>query len=459
MQTRLFDPSLEQADPACGRVGSAPLANCVTIQLTFSGAAADYDIALRRRLRSELAERLKLELSSLRPGRAARDNMLVDGRFDVYVDLPKEVLAASDERPHALADEIAGWEGGELAGLTLNEALVRPDFPTCAREYDPAAAWWLALLSGLAYREKEFAARHLELDGFSKVTFFDVNGTQGFLAQHPGMGRHGPFAVLSFRGTENDFKDLLTDIRIAKKRVRCDGHTAHEGFVSALDEVWSAPSPPQWEGKRINVGWYGYDGVEQALDAIEARGPLFMTGHSLGGALATLAAYRRPPAALYTFGSPRVAGTDLAAHLNGEAGLNAWRVVNSTDIVPRVPPPFGYRHVGNLVYLTFEGGVAQYKSGLKALGRYVFELYCRLGMLALSLLPRSLTKLRTPGVFGNHKITEYIRKLEGNLPSPVPPSTEPHALASGLSTHSTEPHSLPSNSGDNSPIDVTRKAA
>ena len=57
-----------------------------------------------------------------------------------------------------------------------------------------------------------------------------------------------------------------------------------------------------------------------------------------------------------------------------------------------------------------------------ALGRFVFELYCKLGMLMLSLLPKTLTKLRTPGVFGNHKITEYIRKLEGNLPALVPPA-------------------------------------
>lgn len=418
MVTRIFDPTQETQSAACGCASTSPAETSVTIQLTFSGGPEEYDVAMRRQLRAELAERLQLDRAAPQPDRAARENMLADGRFDVLVDLPLAALITSEDHPHTLAEEIASWEGRELAGKTLNEAIVRPNFPACARDYDPAAAWWMALLSGLAYREKEFAARHLDFDGFTKVTFFDVNGTQGYLAQHPGMGGHGPFAVLAFRGTENDIKDILTDLRIAKRRTRCDegGHTAHEGFLSALDEVWSVPRPPQWEGKRISVGWFGHDGVEQALDAIEVNGPLFMTGHSLGGALATLAAYRRPPAALYTFGSPRVAGTDLAAHLNGEQGLNVWRVVNSTDIVPRVPPPLGYRHVGKLVYLTFDGSVAHYRTGLLALGRYLFEMYVRLGMIVLAWLPKSLTRFRNPGVFGNHKITEYIRKLEGNLP-------------------------------------------
>lgn len=416
MPTQLFHPSPEATTPACGCASIAPAVAHVTIQLTFGGELQDYDVAMRRQLRSELAQRLQIDRNAPQLDRSVRENMLVEGRFDACIDLPLSVLATSEEHPHTLAEEIASWEGQELGGKTLLEAIVRPDFPACAREYDPAAAWWLALLSGLAYREKEFAARHLEFDGFSKVTFFDVNGTQGYLAQHPGMGGHGPFAVLAFRGTEVDIKDILTDLRISQRRISCDDHTAHEGFLSALDEVWSAPRPPQWDGKKISVGWFGHDGVEQALDAIEVHGPLFMTGHSLGGALATLAAYRRPPAALYTFGSPRVAGKDLARHLNGEQGINAWRVVNSTDIVPRVPPPLGYRHVGHLVYLTFEGSVARYRTGILALGRFVFEMYVKLGMIALAWLPKSLTRFRNPGVFGNHKITEYIRKLEGNLP-------------------------------------------
>ena len=54
------------------------------------------------------------------------------------------------------------------------------------------------------------------------------------------------------------------------------------GFRTALEDVW-----PE---------------LETVLDKVAQ--PIFYTGHSLGGALAMLAASRRPPLALYTFGAP-----------------------------------------------------------------------------------------------------------------------------------------------------------
>jgi hypothetical protein len=66
--------------------------------------------------------------------------------------------------------------------------------------------------------------------------------------------------------------------------------------------------------------------------------PLFITGHSMGGALAVLTAWRlatlgRPPVATYTFGAPRVGDTTFCS---GYA-LPTYRIVNRLDIVPEVP--------------------------------------------------------------------------------------------------------------------------
>ncbi len=89
--------------------------------------------------------------------------------------------------------------------------------------------------------------------------------------------------------------------------------------------------------------------------------PFFVTGHSLGGALATIASYRLMKMGLnvrglYTFGSPRV-GNRAFTHdfrvlafnkglkakgtpqQSGEGGLN--RFVHRLDLVARVPPVFG----------------------------------------------------------------------------------------------------------------------
>jgi len=81
--------------------------------------------------------------------------------------------------------------------------------------------------------------------------------------------------------------------------------------------------------------------------------PAFYTGHSLGAALATLAAHHRRPQAVYTFGSPRVGDAAFLASFGGTA---IYRVVNSRDLVATLPPArLGFSHVGELHYMTRDG--------------------------------------------------------------------------------------------------------
>ena len=99
--------------------------------------------------------------------------------------------------------------------------------------------------------------------------------------------------------------------------------------------------------------------VTARLDELQL--PVFYTGHSLGAALATLAAARRfvegkiPPAALYTFGSPRVGTTEFIRAF--PPTFLHCRVVNDQDIVPTVPPRTLniYHHVGTLHKIEHDG--------------------------------------------------------------------------------------------------------
>src|SRR5262249_54451343 len=90
--------------------------------------------------------------------------------------------------------------------------------------------------------------------------------------------------------------------------------------------------------------------------------PVWLTGHSLGAALATLAAARWAAGhrvqGLYTFGSPRVGNAAFAATVPGPC----YRFVNNNDVVTRLPPPglfAGYRHVGVLKYIRTDGVIVE----------------------------------------------------------------------------------------------------
>jgi pimeloyl-ACP methyl ester carboxylesterase len=113
------------------------------------------------------------------------------------------------------------------------------------------------------------------------------------------------------------------------------GGSVHRGFKAALAEVW------------IDLKAY-----ITGLQKNNLR--IWMTGHSLGAALATLAAARYGNVqGLYTFGSPRVGNQDFKKDFN----VNAYRFVNNSDIVTRVPPASLYCHVGELRYIDSEGAI------------------------------------------------------------------------------------------------------
>lgn len=177
----------------------------------------------------------------------------------------------------------------------------------------------LAYFSHIAYHSLARTKKVLERDGALRVSTFDSRGTQAFLAEFD------DFAVLSFRGTEySTTRDIISDLMCW--RTKYHGIKAHAGFVKALREVSKD--------------------VITALYKIKDK-PVYFTGHSLGGALATLLALEYNPTCICTFGSPRVSGGHkFEYHFKY---INEHRVVIQGDIVPHLPPRipfFWYKHIG-----------------------------------------------------------------------------------------------------------------
>lgn len=202
--------------------------------------------------------------------------------------------------------------------------------------YVQSNAWWLAELSRVIYREtvSENAVVRpdrrtvLQNAGLEEVLFADGESTEAAIV------RAGQFHILAFRGTIG-LADWLRDFDIRLDDDWGGPGRAHKGFVGALNEVWDRGANPLHAKLR------------------EIEGPVFYTGHSLGAALAVVAAARieadRRPVAVYTFGGPRC-GDDTFARQHPLRD-RIHRVVNNRDIVPRVPPSV-YEHTGMLHYIT-----------------------------------------------------------------------------------------------------------
>lgn len=164
--------------------------------------------------------------------------------------------------------------------------------------------------------------------GFSLVATFSDAGTgaQAFLCKSSSRG----IAVLAFRGTEPSLKDIKADIKARLTFVDSSGKTLPQNHVGESIRIHSGYLN-QFNSLRKNI--------EKALAKPEIKDlQLFITGHSLGGALAITAVKFLASditGACYTFGSPPV-GTK---NFEWDIKTPIYRIINHVDIVPRLPNP------------------------------------------------------------------------------------------------------------------------
>ena len=125
---------------------------------------------------------------------------------------------------------------------------------------------------------------------------------------------------------------------------------------------------PEW-GKVEQGFWDVYQSCSQpvigAVKSAAGASGVYVTGHSLGGALATLAsadlAINALPAAMYSLASPRVGNPDFTARFNAQVAAG-WRIANTEDIVTTVPlatpnlevPTLPHHALGILLMLSHE---------------------------------------------------------------------------------------------------------
>lgn len=205
-------------------------------------------------------------------------------------------------------------------------------------------AWSLARASELAYKKKDQVRSAVVNWGFENVETFGFpsrahdNLTQAFVASNDDL------ILVSFRGTERvNWRDWLVNADIFFQEGPF-GADVHGGFLKALKEPWKATTI--------------LDAVVAKVEDLSSNGrAVYLTGHSLGAALATLAAgylleKKISLTGVYTYGSPRVGSGDFAREYNWRARGLTHRFVNRQDVVTKLPlQDIGYWHIGTSWYI------------------------------------------------------------------------------------------------------------
>ncbi len=214
--------------------------------------------------------------------------------------------------------------------------------------------------------------------GFTLAKLFNVDDVQAYLALRSDI------AVLAFRGTVT-FRDWCTDL--------------NEGLVML----------PDYKGLRIHGGfWKAFQTAHQDIEAtvnaqVPPTLPLYVTGHSMGGALAQITAMvleRDNLAACYTFGSPRVA----TVNFDRDVKCPHYRVIDGWDLVPGVPPPFGrYRHSGDPRLLAPK---THPQEALRRDRLVLASFWVNVWAMLVSVISRRLS------IIDDHMIWNYRRQLD-----------------------------------------------
>ena len=224
--------------------------------------------------------------------------------------------------------------------------------------------WVLAHMAHTAYHPEPKVREVLGRLG-ATARFYDHDGAQAILGTWPDK------AILAFRGSEPretgegtrvadlvrrigtllrvEFSpelarwlstDVLADLTFRQTPFDDrQGVEVHAGFLREIDKLWRDPLVPD-------------------LESVTRGVPTWVTGHSLGAAMATLAAMRRPFHGVVTFGEPRV-GRGIDGVLPAATHV---RYVNGDDPVTKIPPEFmRYGHHGHAAQIADADGSRDFR--------------------------------------------------------------------------------------------------
>jgi len=209
------------------------------------------------------------------------------------------------------------------------------------------------------------------------------------------IGSNENAIVLAFRGTD-DVADWLINLNVVQ--IEDHGALVHRGFSQALTAVW-----PRIEAK-----------LQSLLDCRPRK--IWVTGHSLGGALATLAVLRIQRMGIeqletYTFGQPRVGNRSLAEQITSPFYRFAYYADPVCHAPFSVPRTMHYKHAGTLKQINAAGHIVDHDSHF--LTRILSKLLS-VTQVADDFLRNDLKSFISRRI-SDHLMSNYIEKIESNV--------------------------------------------
>lgn len=307
------------------------------------------------------------------------------------------------------------------------QAVVSTEFPFNpeATGFDIANAYSLAQVSSLAYKrfeddnqgntDKAFFLEQVKAWGFADYYFYDCHNidddAQGLILADDDK------IIVAFRGTEvAEIQDVMTDLDL--RQVNRYNGRVHRGFYTTFRSIWKSELRI-WDGAEELDNPPGIRNTLKKLLAHKQR-PLFVTGHSLGAAMAVICSVAcgeelqefKPTITVYDYGQPRVGNEGFNETLHKYVNL-MFRVVNNNDVVARIPVDIiqkssviDYEHTGKLIYLDTER-----KVHLEDMGWWQRKKDMLKGRL------EDLGDLGTDGI-KDHNLGDYIAILKGAYDDP-----------------------------------------
>ena len=234
----------------------------------------------------------------------------------------------------------------------------------------------MAILSGLAYKEPSEVNKKFRKHGFYDTKYCNKQGAQCYVVWND------TDAVICFRGTEpKEMSDIKADLNAIQRKGLHNKGDVHGGFQGEINKIW--------------------DLILEKVNELKDH-KIYITGHSLGGAMATICAKRLQEQnitvqCLYTYGSPRVGDKRWVKSLQ----IPHYRFQNNNDVVCKVPFwIMGYRHHGKNVYIGYNGKIAK----MNMWRRFIDSMRGRF---------KAWSKWQFFDGIYDHDITTYTKRVKG----------------------------------------------